>query len=141
MLYRSASLAAQILGRLSRADEEGLMKRMGDMDPELTEAISDLSFSYEDLGNIDDHSMQCIFKELNQDDLLISMKTASEALKQKFYSNMSERAATMIQEDFQELGPMKISHVEKAQLNIVQLAARLEEEGLFCLGRTNDDYV
>lgn len=138
---KGASIASQIIGNLGRADEAALMEELQELDPELAEEISDWRFCYEDLVRIHDHHLQILLCEIMQEDLLISLKTASDALKEKFYSNMSDRAAKMIKEDLESLGPMKISEVEKSQLNIVQVAVKLELEGKISLSRPDDEYV
>ena len=111
--------AAHIMGALDRATETSILTAMDEVDPDMANEIRNLRFTYEDIQKIDDHGLQLVLKEINQEDLLISLKTASENLKKKWMNNMSERAAAMVEEDLESLGPTKISEVEKAQQKIV----------------------
>jgi flagellar motor switch protein FliG len=79
-----------------------------------------------------------IMKEINQEDLLVALKTATDDLKEKLFSNMSERAGLMLKEDLESLGPTKISYVEKAQKKIIALCKKLEEDGKFIIDGSDD---
>jgi flagellar motor switch protein FliG len=107
---------------------------MDEVDPDLANEIRNLRFTYEDITKIDDQGIQLILKEVNQEDLLISLKTASDALKEKWMSNMSERAAMMVKEDLESMGPTKISDVEKTQQKIIAVCKQLEEDGKISIG-------
>ncbi len=126
--------AAQIMGSLDRATESSILSAMDEVDPDMANEIRNLRFTYEDILKIDDHGIQMILKEINQEDLLISLKTASDGLKEKWFNNMSERAGLMLKEDLESMGPTKISEVEKAQQKIVAVCKRLEEEGKLAVG-------
>ena len=126
--------AAHIMGALDRATETSILSAMDEVDPDMANEIRNLRFTYEDIQKIDDHGIQLILKEVNQEDLLISLKTASDALKDKWLSNMSERAALMVREDMESMGPTKISDVEKNQQKIVAVCKKLEEEGKITIG-------
>lgn len=133
--------AAQIMGALDRATETAILTAMDETDPEMASEIRNLRFTFEDILKIDDHGLQMILKEINQEDLLIALKTASDEMKKKIYANMSERASTMLKEDLESLGPTKISDVEKAQQKIVTVCKRLEEEGKITVGGGGDQLV
>ena len=133
--------ASKIMGALDRATESAILTQLDEVDPDLANEIRNLRFTYEDLLKIDDHGLQLVLKEINQEDLLVSLKTASEELKEKVFSNMSERAATMLKEDLESLGPTKISEVEKAQQKIVATCKRLEEEGKLVIGGAGEELV
>lgn len=126
--------AAHIMGSLDRATETSILSAMDEVDPDMANEIRNLRFTYEDIQKIDDHGIQLVLKEVNQEDLLISFKTASDALKDKWLGNMSERAALMIKEDLESMGPTKISDVEKTQAKIVAVCKKLEEEGKITIG-------
>jgi len=126
--------AAHIMGALDRATETSILSSMDEVDPDMANEIRNLRFTYEDILKIDDHGIQLILKEVNNEDLLISLKTASDALKDKWLNNMSERAALMIREDLESMGPTKISDVEKTQSKIVGVCKKLEEEGKISVG-------
>ncbi|MCH7501048.1 MAG: flagellar motor switch protein FliG, partial [Nitrospinae bacterium] len=121
--------AAEIMGTIDRATETSILTAMDEVDPDLANDIRNLRFTYEDILKVDDHGVQMILKEISQEDLLISLKTGSDELKDKIFSNMSERASSMLKEDLEAMGLTKITEVERAQQKIVSVVKRLEEEG------------
>lgn len=134
--------AAQIMGNLDRTTETSILTELDEIDPDLANEIRNLRFTFEDILKIDDHGLQMILKDVNQEDLLIALKTASDQLKEKVFANMSERAAMMLKEDLEALGPMKISEVEKGQSKVVAVCKKLEEEGKISIGGgAEDQYV
>ena len=100
----------------------------------LAEEIRQLMFVFEDLLEVDDRAMQTILREVANDDLKMAMKTASDELTQKILRNLSQRAADMLREELELMGPVRVSDVEKAQQKITQVAKRLENEGKLMLG-------
>jgi flagellar motor switch protein FliG len=122
-------VAANLMSGLDRAMEASVLSSIDEIDPDTANEIRHLRFTYEDILKIDDHHIQLILRENNQDDLILSLKTASEAMKEKWLRNMSERAALMVKEDLESLGPTKTSKVEKAQQRIIAVCKKLEEEG------------
>ncbi|UCD12860.1 MAG: flagellar motor switch protein FliG [Nitrospinaceae bacterium] len=133
--------AANIIGTLDRSTESSILAAMDEVDPDLANEIRNLRFTYEDILKIDDRSIQMILKEIEQEDLLVSLKTASDALKEKWLFNMSERASIMMREDLEALGPTKISDVENAQQKIVSVCKKLEEEGKLSIGGGGEELV
>ena len=125
---------ADILNQMDRAAESSVMTKIEEADPKLAEEIRQLMFIFEDLVLIDDRGIQEILKEISSDDLARALKTASDSVKEKIFKNMSERAVEMLNEDIEDMGPIKLSDVEKAQLSITQIALRLEEEGKITVG-------
>ena len=106
--------AAEIMGTIDRATETSILTAMDEVDPDLANDIRNLRFTYEDILKVDDHGVQMILKEISQEDLLISLKTGSDELKDKIFSNMSERASSMLKEDLEAMGLTKITEVERA---------------------------
>lgn len=133
--------AAEIMGNIDRATETSILTAMDEVDPDLANDIRNLLFTYEDILKIDDHGVQMILKEISQEDLLISLKTASDELKGKIFSNMSERASSMLKEDLEALGLTKITEVERSQQKIVSIVKRLEEEGRVVVGGGGEELV
>jgi flagellar motor switch protein FliG len=86
-------------------------------------------FVFEDINNVNDKGIQAVLKEVENDELCLALKTASEGLKNKILANMSSRAAESIREDMEFMGPVRISDVEAAQQRIVDIVRRLEESG------------
>jgi flagellar motor switch protein FliG len=92
-------------------------------------------FVFEDLLTVDDRSIRTILKEVNNDELTLSLKGASTAMQEKIFSNLSERAASMIREDLEAMGPTRVADVEKAQQAILRAAKKLEAEGKIVIGK------
>lgn len=134
-------IAAEVMGSLDRTTETSILTAMDEVDPDLANEIRNLRFTFEDILKIDDNGIQLIMKEINQEDLLIGLKTATDELKEKLFSNMSERAALMLKEDLESLGPTKISEVEKAQQKVIAVCKKLEEDGKLVIGGGADTLV
>jgi flagellar motor switch protein FliG len=120
---------AEILNLVDRATEKSVMEGLEAEDPDLVEQIRRLMFVFEDIKNVNDKGIQAVLKEVDNDELALALKTASEELKNKIFSNMSERAAALIKEDMQFMGPVRVSDVEAAQQRVVDIVRRLEESG------------
>ena len=120
---------AEILNLADRATEKGIMEGLEAEDPELVEGIRRLMFVFEDINLVADKGIQRVLKETDNETLSLALKTASEDLKAKILKNMSERAAKLIQEDMQYMGPVRVSDVEAAQQKIVDVVRRLEDSG------------
>ena len=131
-------VAAAVMGKLDRTTETTILNAMDEVDQELADEIRNLRFTFEDILKIDDNGIQIMMKEIQQEDLLVALKTATDDLKEKLFSNMSERAGLMLKEDLESLGPTKISDVEKAQKKIIALYKKLEEDGKFIIGGSDD---
>ena len=120
---------AEILNLADRSTEKGIMEGLEAEDAELVEQIRRLMFVFEDILLVNDKGIQSVLKEVDNEELGLALKTASEELKQKIFKNMSERAAELIKEDMQFMGPVKVSDVESAQQKIVDIVRRLEDSG------------
>ena len=132
--------AAEVLNSMRKTESNEIMRKIEEEDPELAEEIGQHMFVFEDLLNVDDKGIQMILREVSNDDLSISLKMASEEVKDKLFKNISTRAAEMIQEDMESRGPVLISDVEKSQQVIIRVARRLEQEGKIVMaGRGGDD--
>jgi flagellar motor switch protein FliG len=133
------SIVAEVMGSLDRATENSILTEMDEVSKELADEIRNLRFVFEDIIKIDDTGIQLMMKEINQEDLLISLKTGSDELKDKLFNNMSERAALMLKEDLESLGPTKLKDVEIAQQKVIAVCKKLEEEGKIALSGSDDD--
>jgi flagellar motor switch protein FliG len=130
---------AEILNLTDRATEKSIMEGLEAEDPDLVEQIRRLMFVFEDIRLVDDKGIQTILKEVDNDELSLALKTAGEELKEKIFRNMSERAAQLIKEDMQFMGPVRVSDVEAAQQRIVDIVRRLEDAGeIIIAGRGGD---
>lgn len=119
----------EILGRMEKGSDRMVVDNIEIADPELAETIRKKMFTFSDLSAIDGRAMQMILREINNDTLTMALKTATDELKQMIFSNISNRAAEMIQEDLEAMGPVRLSDVEAMQQSIVKVAMKLEEEG------------
>ena len=120
---------AEILNLCDRTTERSIMEGVENQDGELVEEIRRLMFVFEDIGLVDDKGIQRVLKEIENEELIVALKTASEVLKDKILGNMSSRAADMIKEDMEFMGPVRVSDVEAAQQRIVDIVRRLEDSG------------
>jgi flagellar motor switch protein FliG len=120
---------AEILNLTDRSTEKAIMEGLEAEDPDLVEQIRRLMFVFEDILRVADKGIQAVLKEVDNGELALALKTASEELRSKIFKNMSERAAALIKEDMQYMGPVKVSDVEAAQQRIVDIVRRLEETG------------
>ncbi|MBS0196843.1 MAG: flagellar motor switch protein FliG [Planctomycetes bacterium] len=120
---------AEILNLADRATEKAIMEGLEAEDPDLVEQIRRLMFVFEDINKVNDKGIQAVLKEVENSELALALKTASESLKTKIFKNMSERAASLIKEDMEYMGPVRVSDVEAAQQRIVDIVRRLEDAG------------
>jgi len=134
-------VAAQVMGTLDRQVETEILTSMDEIDQELANEIRNLRFTFEDILKIDDNGIQTLMKEINTDDLVIALKAASDALKDKLYNNMSERAANMLADDLEAMGPTKRSDVEAAQQKIIAVCKKLEDDGKIQIAGGGDDML
>ena len=122
-------VVSELINNLDKNTEASIMEVIEENDPDLAEEIKKLMFTFDDLIQVDDRGIQSILKEINNEDLLLALKTATEEVKEKIFSNMSQRAASMVKDDLESLGPVRLTDVEKAQQVIVKVVRKLEEEG------------
>jgi len=132
-------IAAQILNHMDSNAENEIMESIEGLDKDMSLEIRDKMFIFENLAMLDNKDMQRLLRETETDYLVLSLKAAEEGLRDKFYNNMSRRAADMLREDIQLLGPVKLSEVETAQKEILNVAARLASEGDIAFGHKSDD--
>ncbi|NYT80991.1 flagellar motor switch protein FliG [Alcaligenaceae bacterium] len=134
--------AAEILNFMNSSEEEAVVASLRELDGDLAQRIVDEMFVFENLVDVEDSAIQLILKEIETTSLTIALKAAPEELRDKFYRNMSNRAAEMLRDDLEAQGPVRMSKVEEEQKNIVMIARRLAETGQITLGgQGNDEYV
>ena len=125
---------SEILNQMDRASEDLILKNIEEKDQILADEIRKLMFTFDDLISIDDKGIQMVLKEITTDDLSLALKMAVDELKAKIFKNMSQRAVQILKEEIETKCAVKVSDVEKAQMNIVRVARRLEEEGKIVIG-------
>jgi len=129
----------QILNRVDRTTEKTILETLEVQDPELAEEIKKLMFVFEDIIHLDDRSVQQVLREVDQKDLALALKGSSEEVKNKVKKNMSKRAAELIEEELEFMGPVRLRDVEEAQQRIVGVIRRLEESGEIVISRGGGD--
>lgn len=126
--------AADIMNYLDTNVEGQLMDAIREHDEEMAQQIQDLMFVFENLIDVDDRAIQTILREVQQDALMIALKGADADLKAKILKNMSKRAAELLNDDLEAMGPVRVSEVEAAQKDILSVARRLADAGEIMLG-------
>jgi flagellar motor switch protein FliG len=134
---------AEMFNLMDKSSEQSLMTSVEKKDPQLAQEIRKLMFVFEDIVLVDDRGMQILLKDVPNDKLLISLKTAPDTIKDKIFKNISKRAADFLKSDLEALGPVKLSDVEAAQQFIVEAAKKLESEGKIVIqrGESKDSYA
>lgn len=133
--------AANIMNALEPSHESAVMEQIKKSDEALGQLIEDLVFVFDDLGGIDDRSMQELLRQVPGDQLLLALKGADESLKDKIFKNMSQRAAEMLKDDLEAKGPVRVADVEAAQKVILQTARKLAAAGTIALGGKGEEFV
>ena len=136
-----AKAAAGILASLEAGAEGAIIEEIGKSDQALAAIIQDLIFVFDDLIELDDRSMQELLRQVPGDELLLALKGVDEALKEKIFKNMSQRAGELLKDDLAAKGPVKLAEVEAAQKSILQNARKLAEAGTIALAGKGDEYV
>ncbi|MDX5407678.1 flagellar motor switch protein FliG [Rheinheimera fenheensis] len=131
--------AADILNYMDTNIEGQLMDSIREHDEEMAQQIQDLMFVFENLIDVDDRGIQTLLREVQQDVLMKALKGTDENLKEKIFKNMSKRAAELLQDDLEAMGPVRVSDVEAAQKEILSTARRLSDAGEIMLGSGGGD--
>jgi len=131
--------AVEILNQVDRATEKTIMEALEEDDPELAEEIRKRMFVFEDIVTLDDRAIQLIIREVDSRDLALALKTASEEVADRIYRNMSKRAANLLKEDIEFMGPVRLRDIEEAQSRVVSVVRRLEESGDLIISRGGED--
>lgn len=134
-------LVAEILNSVKRNVEGEILTSLESKNPEIAEEIRGKMFVFEDLENVDDRGMQELLREVSKEELLLALKPIDGPLRDKFFKNMSSRAAESLKEDMETRGPVKLSDVETAQQNIIKTVQRLAGEGRVALGGKGEEQM
>ncbi len=131
----------ELLNRADRTTERTIIEALEVQDPELAEEIKKRMFVFEDIVLLDDRSLQLVLREIETKDLGLALKAVSAEVSSKVYKNMSKRAADMLREEIEFMGPVRIRDVEEAQQKIVNVIRRLEESGEIVVSRGKGDEI
>jgi len=130
-----------ILNRVGRSAEKVILEGLEREDPVLAEEVKRRMFVFEDLIQLPDNFIQRVLKEVNSKDLVLAMRGANEEVNSRIYKNMSKRAAEMIKEEMEVMGPVRLKEVEKAQQKIVTIIRKLDESGEIIISRGGEDVI
>ncbi len=130
-----------IINGVDKATEDSIIEFIEEDNADMANDIRNLMFVFEDLTGIDDVAMREILKNVEGKQLTYALKTASDELKDKIFSNLSQRAGEMLQDDLEALGPIRLAEVEEAQQAIVRTAKELEADGTITLGKGRDEVL
>jgi flagellar motor switch protein FliG len=131
--------AAEILNYMSGVQEQSALENVKEYDADLAQAILDEMFTFDNLLDLDNVSIQLLIKEVPGETLIIALKGAQAPLRQRFLSNMSRRAAELFAEDLGARGPVRVSEVEEQQRTILQIVRNLSESGQIVMGKNAED--
>lgn len=132
-------MVAEILNMLPGAVETETVESVREVDADLAQKILDEMLKFEDLQKLDDKAIQSVLREVQGDSLVIALKGADAALRERIFKNMSQRAAEQMREDLETKGPVKLSEVEAQQKEVIKIVRRLAEEGQIAIGGKGDD--
>jgi len=132
---------ADILNSVSKSAESHILESLKERDTSLYDEIASLMFIFEDLINLPDTALQQIVKNIESNTMALALKATSEGLKERIFNNMSDRAAEMLKDELQYLGPVRVRDVENAQKEILDTVRQLESDGEITISRGEDEEV
>jgi flagellar motor switch protein FliG len=132
-------VAANILNFMETAEEADITAAITEQDANLAQEIQEQMFVFENLVEVDDRGIQALLREIQSDQLVVALKGAEDAMKEKIFKNMSTRAAEMLREDLDARGPVRVRDVADAQKEILAVARRMAEAGDISLGGKGDE--
>lgn len=137
-----AKTVAEVLNRVEPAAQKAILERLDEQSPGLAEQIRGLMFTFEDLVNVDDRGLQRIIQEVEQKDLVLALKAAGDEVVTKIFKNMSERTVSIVKQEMEFMGPVRLKNVEDAQRKITGIARKLKEAGeIVVVGQGGGDQV
>jgi len=133
--------AADIINHMGSSVETSVLDSIRDYDGDLAQKIMDKMFVFDDIGKLDDRSIQSVLREIPADALVVALKGAQPELRDKFLANMSMRAAEALREDLDTRGPLRLSEVEMQQREILKIVRQMAEEGQIALAGGGEDVL
>ena len=131
----------EVLNWVDRTTEKTILENLTDTSPDLADEVKKLMFVFEDIILLDDGSIQKVLREVDSKELALALKGVGDEVQNRIYRNMSDRASTMLKEDMEFMGPVRLRNVEEAQQRIVGVIRRLEESGDIVVARGGGDEV
>ncbi len=136
-----AQSAANMLNLLDTSAESAIMEQIAELDEAMSGRIQELMFVFDDLGDVEDRGMQLLLREVSSETLVLALKGAEERVREKFFKNLSKRAAEMLADDLEAKGAVRLSEVETAQKEILNIAKRMADDGQIALGGSGEAFV
>ena len=133
--------AANILNFVETGVESEILDKVKETDEEMGQGIQDLMFVFDNLVDVEDRGVQALLREISSENLIVALKGADVAVKEKILKNMSKRAGEMLRDDLEAKGPVRVSDVETAQKEILSVARRMADSGEISLGGGGDEFV
>ncbi len=133
--------AVRVLNQVDRGTEKTIMESLEESDPELAEEIKRRMFVFEDIVRLDRRAIELVLRHVNRDDLALALKAATDAVKQLVFRHMTRRAAEMLREEIDLMGPVRLRDIEQAQQRIVATIRKLEEAGEIVIARAGEDEI
>ncbi len=135
------SSVVEILNNVDRGTEKLILEELEKEDAELAEEIRQQMFIFDDIVNLDDASIQRIIRDLDNNDIAMALKGASDEVKSRIFKNISKRAGEILEENMEFMGPVRLREVEEAQQRVVAVIRRLDESGEIIISRGGDDAI
>ena len=132
-------IVAEIMNQMPKSVEESILVSIEKDDPDLSSKIKEMRFTFDDLLSIQDRDIQLVLKDVSSDILSKALKISGEAMKEKIFKNMSERARDMLKDDIENMGPIKVKDAEKAQKDIMAVVKKLGDEGKIELNTKSEE--
>ena len=132
---------AEVMNSIDRSNEKYIFEELGKEDAQLAEDIRKKMFVFEDILLLDDRSIQRVLRDVDNNDLAVSLKSSNEEVKAAIFNNLSKRLASMIQEDMEFMGPVRMKDVEEAQQKIVNVIRKLEDSAEIVISRGGGDEI
>jgi flagellar motor switch protein FliG len=129
----------EVLNQVDRATEKTIIEALEEQNPELADEVKKLMFVFEDIVVLDDRSVQRVLKDVESKDLALALKGSNDEVKEKIFRNMSERMASMIQDELGYMGPVRLKDIEEVQQKVVAVIRKLEEAGEVVISRGGQD--
>ena len=129
----------EILNLVDRSSEKSIIESLEEDDPDLAEEIKKRMFVFEDIVMLDNRAIQKVLRDVDQQELAKALKSVDTEVQDKIFSNMSKRAASMLKEDMEFMGPVRLKDVEESQQKIVSIIRRLEDSGDIVIARSGED--
>ncbi len=139
--FGGITAAAEIINMVGSTIERSVLEAIAAKDPKLATEIKNLMFVFEDILYLDDRTIQKVLRDIDQKDLALALKGANDEVRDKMFNNMSERAATIIQEEMEFAGPVRLRDVENARQNILDIIRKLEELGEIQLTKGGESFI